>query len=746
MKMKLKRDNRGASLVMVVCVVTIVAILVTIALALGLLNYQMKVTNRNSKNNFYDAERVLDEIRLGLQNDVSLVMSDAYYQTLEDYADKDLKEAEEYFEDLYTEQLRERLKSSGDKRYYDMDYLLSFLDSRVKKNTKLEPPEGKKAVLSVNSDGVTLKNLYLTYIDEKEYISRVATDIQIRIPDLNFSKFQSTSNVVQYALIAQKGVYFNSKTTTLNLNGNVYAGSSTTANGFVVNNGDTVNLLNGKDLVTSDTVTVKAGGRLNQEEKATVWTKDIVSENNSNLTLQGNTYVANDLTLFGSANVTLGGEYYGFGNPRAALQAASIQDLKLQSDVDDSPADYSSSIIVNGIGTSGKARLNLKDSETLMLAGNAYVGDSKVFMGESLTVKSNQIAYLVPESCMMGASNPMTEAMHTEMLKGVSGETEKDQEVNFRNQILLRVQTDVSADVEQIVQMVNNNVHYYYMQFSSPKAANQYFTAHYQSPASDKIKNYLQYYVEDQEVKINPDAKLESNGNILVYDENGISTIGDSIGEGMTDLSEDSKTANQLAGYQDIFYALNTNLSMDYASLTNMQKARDNVYGNLFNSATHDRRLGASEAYYTWKEGNQTYTAKVTTGDISSLTTEKSKALSVTKGILKIIIAHGNVTVNEDFDGLIICGGYARIKPKSGITSIQLNSDPALISKLIDGAVVSKIYKNFSYRDWDGKEYTLKGFMYDPDRYSGEFFTTEDRSGNYIRLEDLVVYTNWSKQ
>ncbi len=722
-------------MMMVMSVVTIVAILVTIALALGLLNYQMKLTNRNSKNNFYDAERVLDEIRLGLQNDVSDVMSDAYYQTLENYTDTDLEEAKEYFEDVYTEELRDKWKSPGDKRYYDMDYLLSFLDSEVKQNTKLETAEGKKAVLSVNSDGITLKNLYLTYVDEKEYISRIATDIQILVPDLNFSRFHSTSNVVQYALIAQKGVKMGAKTCTLDLDGSVYAGSSTTADGMVINNGNTVNLLGGRDLVTSDTVTVESGGTLNQEKGATIWTKDIVSEDNTELTLQGNTYVANDLTLFGSADVTLGGRYYGFGNPKTALQAASIQDLQLQTDIDDSPADYSSSIIVNGIGASGKAKLNLKDSETLMIAGNAYVGDSKVFLGESLTVKSNQIAYLVPESCMMGASNPMTTAMRKALLDSVNGDSEQEKEVNLKNQILLQVQTSVSGDVEQVVQMLSRDgLYYYYMQFSSAKAASQYFSTYYQSAASDKIKNYLQYYVEDQEVTIDTDAEYKANGNILVYDESGISVVGDSIGEGMTDLSEDSRTASELADYQDIFSALNTNLSMDYAGLTNMQRARDTVYGNLFNSATHWRRLGKTDAYYSWYEGDQECMAKVYnyTGTLKLST---ARMMTASKGgKLKILITSGNVEIDEDFSGLILCGGYAVINPSSG-ARINLSSDASVVSRGI----------NESIEYWDGK-YTLKEFMYDPDRYSGEYYAAKERSDNYIRLEDLVVYKNWSKQ
>lgn len=85
---KLKKDNRGVSLVMVIAAIALVTVLVTVALTMGLWNYQMKATNRISKNNFYDAERVLDEIRLGLQSDVSDAMSQAYVETMADYTGK----------------------------------------------------------------------------------------------------------------------------------------------------------------------------------------------------------------------------------------------------------------------------------------------------------------------------------------------------------------------------------------------------------------------------------------------------------------------------------------------------------------------------------------------------------------------------------------------------------------------------------------------------------------------------------
>lgn len=757
--MKLKEDNRGVSLVMVVSVVAIVAILVSIILAMGLYNYQMKVTNKNSKDNFYDAEQVLDEIRLGLQQDVSDAMLDAYYQTMDKYAETDVEEATDYFNDLYTENLRTSIVASQNESYYDMEHLLGFLDEKVKERTTLTTADGKKPYLNVNkTNGVTLKNLSLTYVNEEDYISSIRTDIQLKIPDINFSKFNTGSNIVQYALVAQKGITINSGIGDVTFNGNVYAGIDDTAASVaipkdkaasvVIPDGTTVNVKSGKDFVVKDVLYVKAGGKLNVEaggtlnveDKATLWTKDIEAENASTLQLQGTTYVANDLTLLGGADVTISGEYYGFGNPKAALQAAFVQDYQEQTYIENTPADYSSAIIINALGTNSKAKLNLTEVNTLMLAGNAYIGKSKVMMGESLTVKSNQIAYLVPESCMMGASNPMTEEMRKAQLGTVEGDTEQEKELKFKNQILSKVQTGVSPDVEQIVQMHSEDgVYYYYMQFSSAKAADQYFANHYQSDRSavfDKIKNYLQYYVEDHEVKINTDAnaKKESNGNILVYDENGISAIGDSITEG-TDLSENKKIVNQLAIYQDIFHALNTNLSMDYASLTNKQKARDTVFMNLFNTVDYERLFEQSLGEFVYDDGEEKYGARYRKDSVTSVKSEKEYAQK-SGYTLKMIISKGDVTVDDDFDGLILADGKIEIKGNNR----TVNSNPALVTKIID---YSQMIKS---NDTRPEEYSLKEFMYDPDKYAGNFLEADNRSDNYIHLEDLVVYTNWSKQ
>lgn len=89
-----------------------------------------KATNRISKNNFYDAERVLDEIRLGLQSDVSDAMSQAYVETMADYTGKSTAKRTKHFNETYIKVLRSKLAQSSDENHYNVDYLLNFLDQK----------------------------------------------------------------------------------------------------------------------------------------------------------------------------------------------------------------------------------------------------------------------------------------------------------------------------------------------------------------------------------------------------------------------------------------------------------------------------------------------------------------------------------------------------------------------------------------------------------------------------------------
>ena len=73
-----KQQNRGFSLFTVIIAVSLVGILGMLILYIALSNFQMKITDLKGKDSFYTAERALEEIRTGLQEDVG----DGHVQSL----------------------------------------------------------------------------------------------------------------------------------------------------------------------------------------------------------------------------------------------------------------------------------------------------------------------------------------------------------------------------------------------------------------------------------------------------------------------------------------------------------------------------------------------------------------------------------------------------------------------------------------------------------------------------------------
>jgi len=730
--MKLKENNKGISLVMVIAAIALVTILVTVALTIGLYNYQMKVTNSQSKNNFYDAEKVLDEIRLGLQSDVSDAMSEAYVSTMAKYSDTSDQNATrtDEFNNEYVRILREKLKLESNENYYNTKYLLGFLDSKVKSNTTLSALDGKNPILITNKYGIVLQNLHLKYVNERSYVSEVTTNIQIQYPQMNFTQTGSYPNVLKYCVIAQDGVLVPNNTAKIDVCGSMYAGGS--PNSLEVQNGITMNIETGNDLIVADTLKVGSGASFYGQKKVSLWAKDIEAENASAMTLAGTTYMANDLTLMGGANVTLSGEYYGFGNPNTAVLAANAT-ASIKNKIEVTPADYSSAIIVNAIGGS-KAKLNLKGVTNLVLAGNAYIGNSKTFMGESLTVKSNQIAYLVPESCI-GSSNPMTETSHTALLDATGASTDRDKEALFKNQLLTVVKSKVSSNVKSIELMTNGNLYYYYMKFENAKAASDYFASYYQSGSGMKLKDYLKVYIDDQALTINKSAvsKKALNGNILVYDETGITSIADTIKQG-SDLSDDEEYKEKEINWQEMFGAYNHNLTVNYDELSASQKNRT-VFENLVKSKKLFGIKKSGWFVYTDEEQAESYAAYFTKNTENTLNVNAAFLNSAPKGAkVRMIIAAGDVNVSADFSGTILADGRVTIQPST--SSIQLSASQTELAKLITGGI-------YDTTDSSIPKYVLEDYLIDAERYTGR---VSEKKDNQIKLEDLVVYTNWSKE
>ena len=80
------KSNSGFSLITVILTVGLVGILVMLVAYMVIANFHMKMSGLKGKDGFYTAERALEEIRTGLQEDVAEAMSEAYTSVMESYS------------------------------------------------------------------------------------------------------------------------------------------------------------------------------------------------------------------------------------------------------------------------------------------------------------------------------------------------------------------------------------------------------------------------------------------------------------------------------------------------------------------------------------------------------------------------------------------------------------------------------------------------------------------------------------
>ena len=78
-----EKSNSGFSLITVILAVGLVGILVMLIAYMVIANFRMKMSGLREKDAFYTAERALEEIRTGLQEDVAEAMSEAYTNVME---------------------------------------------------------------------------------------------------------------------------------------------------------------------------------------------------------------------------------------------------------------------------------------------------------------------------------------------------------------------------------------------------------------------------------------------------------------------------------------------------------------------------------------------------------------------------------------------------------------------------------------------------------------------------------------
>ena len=361
-----RRTDSGFSLFTVIITVSFIAILGLLVIYISVSNFYMKVTDLKNKDGFYTAERGLEEVKVGLQQDVGNAMSKAFTDIMENYNDEDAPQGgdakrQEDFRDLYINTYLKSLlqKDENNPQLYNIDYLNN--EDHLNKGNVLTD-ESRESLLLVsdgnpymedmktNKDGkeevtgIILKNLKIIYVDAKGRASIIKTDICLGTPEVRFPTSSTLPDLMSMVVVANGGIICEADEnnhTPVTLKGNIYAGliNPDQNKDQIITSQIKQDFGNLKDYDTS--IWIKKGAGLNVDSnnmlvtraeimvdqgtfttgsKVQLWTRGITvnsaEQEQGIVTLKGTSYVADDITVVSGtgANISLQGDYYGYGS------------------------------------------------------------------------------------------------------------------------------------------------------------------------------------------------------------------------------------------------------------------------------------------------------------------------------------------------------------------------------------------------------------------------------------------------
>ena len=807
---KRQKKNQGFSLLTVILAVSFIGILSMLVLYMAMSNFIMKTTDLKGKDSFYTAERALEEIRTGLQEDMGDAMSQAYIYVLENYdknsSSRDVVQDEQRqseFQDQFIKVLSKKIQErSGTDSRYSLSHLTGYLD--LTNSDKYDPdketlivtnPAGKEPVLKKSKkDGVVLKNLKVIYVDQKGRASVIETDIRLGIPKVQFPTPSTLPDLMNMIVVAEGGIICEADVTKTNtIQGSIYAGllkgtdnpDITMRTSIYLKPGASLEIRQGDKVVSGGEIKVGENGTFSSDAGVTLWAQGL-SLASARVKLLGTTYFSDDLTVESgkNSNVTIKGNYYGYGSPESARAESDRNATTLYTDWSD--AALSSAIVINGKNTT----MDLSGVQKLMLAGKNYVGTSKVaaisgtsnssdvMTGESLTVKGTQLAYLFPVELFDGVTVSGNPISYDEYLS--SGLEDGTVSVNWSAPVESwggKTLQDIGVDSQDPVQEVfyNDNAGggyvYFYLNFTDPSSASTFMEDYYSANLSVKanMDKYLSFYFpgEDTGVRVSdPDSYLRyvTNGNVLTYDSaSAEGNINDA-----TNSNASEKLIQEQVNYQNTWYALNRKMITSVDLLNSDVKDSEDishdesdstrsVFDNLVNEKEMVKYLKencGSDLKYEFEASqdddglkaimchngkSSTYTEKTAGGTQEVTVPGTDQTLVIDQKMadkLRLVICTGDVQIRKDvdFQGIIMAKGKITLEPGASLESAPLDA-----AKVFQSVVGNE---NISPQQffWEGDKYVLGNTSAsDGDNSSGKISDKYD-------ISDYVTYENWKKE
>ncbi|MCH5267026.1 MAG: hypothetical protein J1E62_01670 [Lachnospiraceae bacterium] len=770
---KFRKDERGSSLAMTIIAMTFISLLAVAVISMTITNIRLKQAQKGSQTNFYDADSIVDAVRAGVENLSDNSARDAYenvfaaYGALRSGGSDSLTEkyAKQYMNAMIVALSEGECDiNSGASLYYKDEVIRGFLTQAQADYTggifvdgyKSNP--GGKGTLEYDSERQTLLIKDITVVKtEKDYQTQINTDIRVNLPEM---KSGINSEYLNYALLADNKVKIAGSASNATVNGCIYSGTvlrdtelDEPQAGFVVDSGATLNV-NADYVVSRGDILVRAGSNMTiagLDSTAEVWVENIETKPSSGgasgntLSIDGKIEVSDDLEVWGdNDSVTLKGLYEGY-NYNKDYSPANINKIS-------DNANYSSAMLINGknctldlygltegLVLAGKTFISKKanEGESLSGAGSAYAGSRDIRTGESLTVKSSQLAYYVPKDYWKLVGTAGTTFSNPIVFTPIEGSTEQYEfDADGYNKYVNVAGFDVMDYVDATVPLSyyfrhdpsikDDDLIYFYLNLKDDKMRDFYQIYSASSPQYSTLKDVNAKYMSSVGIRLDNSKNIITAGNILYKDS---SSGKEAFSLGIENPDEGSSYANATA----------VNVSKQYMSL---QMSLAGEYDKAYASSQY--RLSDSAADEYTKSGiNGTASERTNLFDVlvdrSAIENYENKGSAdpnmpadsiavvhdgdyVWDGAEKggIIIATGEVELRKNFKGLIISGDDIRFE---GAT--QIDADGETVEKILEAD--EKVYNMLS-------KYFRKTM-------AATIARGDDDSGD----NEGVCYENWTK-
>ena len=451
------KDNKGSVMITVLVAFLFVAVLASIILATVTVNFKMRSIDRRTKDEFYYAEKALNDLYNGIGQECSEIMGETYNAVLSKYKKSDdstYQDEEEayksfkkafvtaFYKDIALNQAdkfsayvvkdttkkgssdkasRAIIKSYGEIKYYNNSSRSESYSISSESDVNLE----KVGLIVI--EGVKVQS----NPDASEnvgYISEINTDIVVEVPRVSF--FTTNNRAYDYAILANDGITLESNAI-VKANGNVYGGtlpfteiagnvgsysSASDYGGITLNENSKLEINDAAYVVSGGDITLN-GGEFSVNQNNTmlnnqIWFENIEVNKPSVIKVNGDLFAADDLQINSAADgteVNIKGSYYGYndgerqmvgdeGTSKLTTKKAIItsrNDYEKASADSDNTASRSSSIVINA----KEANVDMSDLKTLLLCGNAFINHmskDKIEPGEA--IKNNRLNETPPKT------------------------------------------------------------------------------------------------------------------------------------------------------------------------------------------------------------------------------------------------------------------------------------------------------------------------------------------------------------